>query len=160
MDFKNRIRVGVIGGAAPEARYREIAYEVGRLIAEKGAILVCGGLGGVMEAAARGARQAGGLTLGILPGGSPKDANPHIDIAVATGMGYSRNNLVVMNSDALIAVDGSFGTLSEIAYGRVHEKTVVGIGTWDIEGVIPVETAEEAVEQAFKEFFPLLSGRW
>ena len=65
-----------------------------------------------------------------------------------------------MNSDALIAVDGSFGTLSEIAYGRVHEKTVVGIGTWDIEGVIPVETAEEAVEQAFKEFFPLLSGRW
>jgi uncharacterized protein (TIGR00725 family) len=157
MNLKNRIRVGVIGGAVPEARFRELAYEVGRLIAEKGALLVCGGLGGVMEASARGAKQAGGTTVGILPGGSPKDANPHIDIAVATGMGYSRNNLVVMNSDALIAVDGSFGTLSEIAYGRVHEKAIVGIGTWDIEGVIQVETAEEAVEHAFRGFFPLIS---
>lgn len=156
MDFKHRIRIGVIGGAAPEARFREIAVRVGRLIAEKGAILVCGGLGGVMEAAARGAKQAGGLTVGILPGNSPKEANPHIDIAVATGMGYSRNNLVIMNADALIAVDGSFGTLSEIAYGRVHEKTIVGIGTWDIEGVTAVETAEEAVERVFKELFPLL----
>ncbi len=157
MDFKNRIRVGVIGGAAPEARFRAIAREVGRLIAEKGAILVCGGLGGVMEAAARGAKQAGGLTVGILPGGSPKEANPHIDIAVATGMGYSRNNLVVMNSHVLIAVDGSFGTLSEIAYARVHEKTVVGLGTWEIEGVVQVQSPEQAVELALKEFFPLLS---
>jgi uncharacterized protein (TIGR00725 family) len=157
MDFKQRIRIGVIGGAAPEARFREIAYEVGRLIAEKGAILVCGGLGGVMEAAARGAKQAGGLTVGILPGGSPQDANPYIDIAVATGMGYSRNNLVVMNSDTLIAVDGSFGTLSEIAYARVHGKKIVGIGTWEIEGVVQVQSPEQAVEQALKEFFPLLS---
>lgn len=157
MDYKNRIRVGVIGGAAPESRFRAIAREVGRLIAEKGAILVCGGLGGVMEAAARGAKQAGGLTIGILPGGSPKEANPHIDIAVATGMGYSRNNLVVMNSHVLIAVDGSFGTLSEIAYARVHEKTVVGLGTWEIEGVVQVQSPEQAVELALKEFFPLLS---
>jgi len=110
-----------------------------------------------MEAAARGAKQAGGLTVGILPGGSPKEANPHIDIAVATGMGYSRNNLVVMNSHVLIAVDGSFGTLSEIAYARVHEKTVVGLGTWEIEGVVQVQSPEQAVELALKEFFPLLS---
>jgi len=157
MDFKNRIRVGVIGGAAPEARFRAIAHEVGRLIAEKGAILVCGGLGGVMEAAARGAKQAGGLTVGILPGGSPKEANPHIDIAVATGMGYSRNNLVVMNSHVLIAVDGSFGTLSEIAYARVHEKTIVGLGTWEIEGVVQAQSPEQAVDMALKQFFPLLS---
>ncbi len=156
MDLRKRIRVGVIGGAAPEARFREMAFEVGRLIAEKEAILVCGGLGGVMDSAARGAKQAGGMTVGILPGGSPKDANPHIDIAVATGMGYSRNNLVVMNSDVLIAVNGSFGTLSEIAYARVHEKKVVGLGTWEIEGVVQVESPQQAVDQAFKEFFPLL----
>lgn len=156
MNWSQKIRVGVIGGAAPEARYRDIAFEVGRCIAAKGAILVCGGLSGVMEAAARGAKQEGGLTVGILPGTSPKDANPYIDIAVATGMGYSRNNLVVMNSDVLIAVNGSYGTLSEIAYGRVHEKTTVGIGTWEIAGVIPAETAAEAVDLALKEFYPLL----
>ncbi len=119
MDLRKRIRVGVIGGAAPEARFREMAFEVGRLIAEKEAILVCGGLGGVMDSAARGAKQAGGMTVGILPGGSPKDANPHIDIAVATGMGYSRNNLVVMNSDVLIAVNGSFS-------GRLQDPGISG----------------------------------
>ncbi len=156
MEFKDRIRVGVVGGAMPEARFRDIAREVGRLIAEKGAILVCGGLSGVMEAAAWGAKQAGGLTVGILPGNSPVEANKYIDIAVATGMGYSRNNLVVMNSDVLIAVDGQFGTLSEIAYARVHGKKVVGIGTWDIEGVIRVQNALEAVDRALEDFYPLI----
>lgn len=156
MDFKDKIRVGVIGGAAPAAKYRDIAGNVGRIIAEKGAILVCGGLSGVMEAAARGAKRAGGLTIGILPGDSPQDANAYIDIAIATGMGYSRNNLVVMNSDVLIAVDGSFGTLSEIAYGQVQKKKVVGIGTWDIQGVVQVDLPEEAVDLALKDFFPLL----
>jgi uncharacterized protein (TIGR00725 family) len=156
MDFRGRIRIGVIGGAAPEAGFKKTALEVGRRIAEKGAVLVCGGLSGIMEAAARGAKQAGGLTVGILPGDSPKDANPYIDVALATGMGYSRNRLVVINSDVLIAVDGSFGTLTEIAYGRVHGKKVVGIGTWDIEGVIRAETAEQAVDLAFADFFPLL----
>jgi uncharacterized protein (TIGR00725 family) len=148
--------VGVIGGAMPDPGFLDIAYDVGRLVADKGAILVCGGLSGVMEAAARGAKRAGGLTVGILPGNSPADANAHIDIAVATGMGYSRNNLVVMNSDVLIAVDGQFGTLSEIAYARVHDKKVVGIGTWDIEGVIQVENAQEAVDRALEEFYPLI----
>jgi uncharacterized protein (TIGR00725 family) len=157
MDIRNKIRIGVIGGASPEPEYRQIAFELGKRIGEKGAVLVCGGLGGVMEAAARGAKQNGGLTVGILPGNSRRDANPHIDIPVATGMGYSRNSLVAMNADVLVAVDGEFGTLSEIAYGQIYGKKVIGIGTWDIKGVIKAETAEQAVELALKDYFPLTS---
>jgi uncharacterized protein (TIGR00725 family) len=156
MDIQKKLRIGVIGGARPEAKYRKLAQEVGRLIAEKGAILVCGGLSGVMEAAARGVRQAGGFSLGILPGNSPLDANPYIDMAVATGMGFSRNHLVVMNSDVLIAIDGEFGTLSEIAYARVYGKKILGLGTWDIEGVTQVETPAEAVDLALQDYFPLV----
>jgi uncharacterized protein (TIGR00725 family) len=156
MEFRQKIRIGVIGGAKPEEKFLKIAYAVGQLIAKKGAILVCGGLGGVMEAAARGAKKSGGLSVGILPGNFPKDANRYIDIPIATGMGYSRNSLVVMNADVLIAIDGEYGTLSEIAYGCVHEKKIFGIGTWDIEGVIPVETAEQAVDKALEVFFPLV----
>ena len=155
-DYRNRIRIGVIGGAQPEPKYRKMAKEVGRLLAEKGAVLVCGGLSGIMEAAARGAKEAGGFSIGILPGNSPKDANPCIDIALATGMGFSRNHLVVLNSDVLIAIDGEYGTLSEIAYACVYKKKVIGIGTWSIEGIIPAETAEQAVDLALKDFFPLL----
>jgi uncharacterized protein (TIGR00725 family) len=155
-DYRDKIRVGVIGGARPEAKFRKIAFEAGRLIAEKGAILICGGLSGVMEAAARGAKKSGGLCVGILPGNSRKDANPYIDIAIATGMGYSRNHLVVMNADVLIAIDGEYGTLSEIAYGCVHGKKIIGIGTWDIEGVQSVDNPEEAVDMALKDFFPLI----
>lgn len=155
-EYREKIRVGVIGGARPESKFRKIAFEVGQLIAEKGAILICGGLSGVMEAAARGAKKSGGLCVGILPGNSIKDANPYIDISIATGMGYSRNHLVVMNADVLIAIDGEYGTLSEIAYSRVYDKKVIGIGTWDIEGVISVESAEEAVDKALEDFFPLV----
>jgi len=155
-EYRDKIRVGVIGGARPESKFQKIAFEVGQLIAEKGAILICGGLSGVMEAAARGAKKAEGLSVGILPGNTSKDANPYIDIAIATGMGYSRNHLVVMNADVLIAIDGEYGTLSEIAYGCVHGKKIIGIGTWDIEGIIPVDTAEEAVDKALEDFFPLI----
>lgn len=151
MDYRKKIRIGVIGGNKPEKHFRQIAIEVGRLIAEKGAILVCGGLGGVMEAASYGAKKAGGLTLGILPGNNPSEANPHIDIAIATGMGYSRNSLVAMNSDVLIAIDGEYGTLTEIAYGLIYGKKIIGLGTWEIKGIIPAETAEEAVALAFSE---------
>jgi len=157
MNKQKKLRIGVIGGATPDSKFRQIAQEVGRLIAEKGAILVCGGLSGVMEAAARGAKKGGGLTIGILPGISLQDANPYIDIPIATGIGYGRNSLVAMNADVLIAVDGQFGTLTEIAYGNIYQKRVIGIGTWDIEGVVQVETAEEAIEEALKEFYPLTS---
>ena len=150
MELKKKIRVGVIGGSKPGTESLQIAFKVGKLIAEKGAILICGGLGGVMEAASRGAKQAGGLTVGILPGNSRHEANLHIDIAIATGLGYSRNSLVAMNSDVLIAIDGEYGTLTEIAYGCIYGKKIIGLGTWDIEGVIKASSAEEAVELALK----------
>ncbi len=155
--INKKIRIGIIGGAKPNEESRTLAFTVGQLIAEKGAIVVCGGLGGVMEAASRGAKQAGGLTIGILPGNSPGDANPYIDIPIATGLGYSRNSLVAMNSDILIAIDGQYGTLTEIAYGCIYRKKVIGLGTWDIEGVIEAKSAEEAVNLAFKDYFPLTS---
>ena len=150
MNYRQSIRVGVIGGASPRPEFLDKAKKIGRLIAEKGALLVCGGLSGVMEAAARGVSEAGGLSIGILPGGSIRDANPYIDVPVATAMGYSRNMLVVINSDVLIAVDGEYGTLSEIAYGRVYGKRIIGIGTWDIPGIIKAETPEEAVRLALE----------
>jgi len=149
-EWRKKIRVGIIGGARASGKSLEAANRVGRLIAGKGAILVCGGLGGVMEAAARGAEEEGGLTVGILPGNKPSDANPHIDIPIATCMGYSRNSLVAMNSDVLIAVDGEYGTLSEIAFGCIFGKKVIGLGTWDIPGVTPAQTPEEAVDLALK----------
>jgi len=155
--INKKIRIGIIGGAKPDKKSRALAFTVGQLIAEKGAIVVCGGLSGVMEAASKGAKQAGGLTIGILPGNSPGDANPYIDIPIATGMGYSRNSLVAMNSDILIAIDGQYGTLTEIAYGNIYRKKVIGLGTWDIEGVIEAKSAEEAVNLAFKDYFPLTS---
>lgn len=147
-DIRKRPRIGVIGGARPDMASLEAAARVGELIAKAGAILICGGLGGVMEAAALGARKEGGLTIGILPGGSTAEANPSIDIPVATGIGYARNAIVALNADALIAIDGEYGTLSEIAYGVIYGKTVVGLGTWDIRGVIPARTPEEAVKLA------------
>jgi uncharacterized protein (TIGR00725 family) len=146
--MRQKIRVGVIGGNRPEPKWLETALEVGRLIAQGGAILVCGGLGGIMEAAARGAKKAGGTTIGILPGNSLRDANPSIDVPIATGMGYSRNSLVAMNADVLIAIDGEYGTLSEIAYGMIYGKKVIGLGTWEVKGVIPADTPEEAVRLA------------
>jgi uncharacterized protein (TIGR00725 family) len=149
-DIRKRIRIAVIGGSRPGRQALDTALEVGRLIARSGAVVVCGGLGGVMEAASRGAREEGGLVVGILPGNSPVDANPWIDIPIVTGLGYTRNALVVMNADAIIAVDGEYGTLSEIAHGLIHGKKVVGLRTWDVRGVAVAETAEEAVRLALE----------
>lgn len=149
-DIRKRLRIAVIGGGRAGRQAVETAFEVGRLIARSGAIVVCGGLGGVMEAACRGAREEGGLTIGILPGGSPADANPWVDVAIATGLGFTRNALVVMNADAVIAVDGEYGTLSEIAYGRIHGKRVVGLDTWDVKGVDGASAPDEAVRMALE----------
>lgn len=149
-DLRMRRRIAVIGGARAGRQALDAAFEVGRLIARAGAVVVCGGLGGVMEAASRGARDEGGLVVGILPGGSPADANPWVDVPVATGLGYTRNALVVMNADAVIAVDGEYGTLSEIAYGKIHGKKVVGLGTWDVKGVVAAATPDEAVRLALE----------
>lgn len=149
-ELRKKLRIGVIGGSKPGQESYSHALKIGQLIAEKGAILICGGLSGVMEAASQGARKAGGLTVGILPGNSPADANPSIDIAIATGLGYARNSLVAMNSDVIIAVNGQYGTLTEIAYGCIYGKKIIGLGTWEIEGVIRAQTPEEAVELAFQ----------
>lgn len=148
MEIRKKIRIGVIGGSSPDAEALGIAFEVGKLIAERGAILICGGLSGVMEAASRGAKEAGGLTVGILPGNNPDQANSYIDIPLATNMGHSRNSLVALNSDVLIAINGKYGTLSEIAFGCIYRKKIIGLGTWDIKGVLPAETPEEAIKLA------------
>ncbi len=149
-DIRARPRIGVIGGSRAKEAALQDAYQIGRLIGRRGGILVCGGLGGVMEAASRGAKEAGGLTLGILPGNAPQEANASIDIPVATGLGYTRNSLVALNADVLIAVDGEYGTLSEIAFGLIYGRRVIGLGTWNIPGLIAAGSFEEAVELAFK----------
>jgi uncharacterized protein (TIGR00725 family) len=147
-DIRKRTRIAVIGGSRAGRQALDTALEVGQLIARSGAVVVCGGLGGVMEAASRGAREEGCLVICILPGGSGADANHWVDIPIATGLGYTRNSLVVMNADAVIAVDGEYGTLSEIAYGLILGKKVVGLGTWEVKGVTVAATPEEAVRLA------------
>jgi uncharacterized protein (TIGR00725 family) len=140
--------LAVVGAGRATAEQAEAAEEVGRLVGEAGAVLVCGGLGGVMEAACRGARGAGGATLGILPGTDRADANAYVDVAVPTGLGEARNALVVRAADALIAIDGEYGTLSEIALALKGGKPVVGLDTWGIDGVVTASTPAEAVAQA------------
>jgi uncharacterized protein (TIGR00725 family) len=140
--------VGVVGPGHASAEEAGTAEAVGRLLAERGAVVICGGLGGVMEAACRGAREAGGTTVGILPGTDRAAANAFVDVAVATGLGEARNALVVRASDALIAVGGAYGTLSEIALALKTGKRVVGIGSWEIDGVEPASGPRQAVEAA------------
>jgi uncharacterized protein (TIGR00725 family) len=134
----------VVGpGDATDAQ-RAVAEEVGKLLAEAGAIVVTGGRTGVMEAASKGAREAGGVTLGILPGADRRQANPWVAVAVPTGMGEARNALVARAADAVIAVGGAWGTLSEIALARKAGKPVVGVDSWDLDEVERVDTAAEA----------------
>ena len=139
------MNIAVIGGHSCSKEIARIAEEAGKGIAELGATLICGGLGGVMEASCKGAKSAGGKTIGILPGHDKKEANPYVDIPIATGLGYMRNNLVVKNADMVIAIDGKEGTLSEIAFALQMKKPILGLDTWDIPGVIKVKNAQEAI---------------
>ncbi len=149
--------ISVIGSSVTtEEEYRN-ALEVGREIAKRGAALVCGGLTGVMEAAAKGAKEAGGLTIGFIPGEDPSSANPYIDIVIPTGFGVARNVLVASTGQAVIAIGGKVGTLSEIAIAFVRKKPVIGLGTWQLEKermeageIISAKTPKEAVEKAFR----------
>jgi uncharacterized protein (TIGR00725 family) len=133
-----------------------MAYKVGKNVAREGAALVCGGLSGVMEAACRGAKEAGGLTIGILPSADEETANKWVDIRIPTGLGYARNALVVLSSHAVIAIDGAEGTLSEIGYAITFNKPLIGLNTWQINPYeeIPTpliqytDTPEKAVETA------------
>lgn len=142
------MRVSVIGGSAVTQAEYEQARQVGAILGERGHGVVCGGLGGVMEAACRGAREAGGHTIGILPGESREAANEYVETPIATGLGNARNPLVVLNGDAAIAIDGHAGTLSEIALARDYGRPVAGLDTHRVEGlgVEAVETPRAAVE--------------
>ncbi len=142
--------IAVIGGRRTEKALLSEAEEAGRLIARRGATLVCGGLGGVMEAASKGAKSEGGLTVGILPHNESKEANLYVDIPEATGVGIGRNVIIARTADALIAVGGEYGTLSEIAFALQMGKPIVGIKTWDIKGVIHAENAVDAVNKVFE----------
>ncbi|MFB6266511.1 MAG: TIGR00725 family protein [Halodesulfurarchaeum sp.] len=139
------MRVSVIGGSRVTDAEYEVAEELGRTLGERGHDVVCGGLTGVMEAVAAGMADTGGRAIGILPGTDIGQANPNIDIPVATGMGSARNVLVVLNGEAAIAVDGGTGTLSEIAHALDMGRPVAGLGTHDIEGVEAVNSPQAAV---------------
>jgi len=143
-------RIGVIGAGLCDDRIYELAYTVGQMVADRGAILYCGGLGGVMEASAKGACSKGGLTVGIIPGVKASEANDYIKIPIVTGMGHARNVILVRSCEALIAISGSHGTLSEIALALKMWQPVIGLHTWkDIPEVHYVDTAKDAVAKAF-----------
>jgi uncharacterized protein (TIGR00725 family) len=145
--------VAVIGAAVCSPAQAEVAETVGRVLAEGGATLLCGGRGGVMEAACRGARSVGGLTVGILPGDNPETANPYVDIAIATGLGEARNAIVARTAQAVVAIGGRYGTLSEIAFALKRGLPVVGLNTWKLvlpEGdfLVPIVYVDDPVEVA------------
>jgi uncharacterized protein (TIGR00725 family) len=140
--------VAVVGAGEAGEGLAALAEEVGRELAARGAVVVCGGLGGVMAAACRGARAGGATTVGILPGADRAAANPWVDVALATGLGEARNALVVRAADALVAVGGGHGTLSEIALALKAGTPVVGLDTWEIPGVAAASSAAEGVEAA------------
>jgi len=146
------IQIGVIGSSRCDERLYRIAMRVGELLAERGCVVVNGGLGGVMEASAKGAKLKGGLVVGILPTDSKEHANPYIDIAIVTNMGHARNMIIAHSSDALIAIGGEYGTISEMAIALKIGKKVVAIEPSVIlPGVKVVNTPEEAVEEALKD---------
>lgn len=157
MPMSNKKLIAVIGGRQPVAEDARLAEEVGRELGKRGAILVCGGMGGVMEAACRGAQSQGGLTIGILPGETRQTANPCVDIPIVTGMGSGRNVIVARSAQAIIAIGGSYGTLTEIGYALQNNIPVVGLNTWSLsrEGVadssiIVAKSAKDAVEIALE----------
>ncbi|MCD4780209.1 MAG: TIGR00725 family protein [Candidatus Omnitrophica bacterium] len=135
--------VSVIGGHNCNEDVGGLAEKVGKIIAEAGCVLVCGGLGGVMEAASRGARSAGGLTIGLLPGKDKQEANPYIDIALPTSIGFARNVMVACSADIIVALPGSHGTLCEISYGLVYKRPVIDLGNWNRTGMIAIDSIED-----------------
>jgi uncharacterized protein (TIGR00725 family) len=144
------VYVAVVGASDAAPEQLEQALAAGRRLAELGAVVVTGGRGGVMEAACRGAKEAGGRTLGILPGLDRTDANAFVDVAIPTGLGDMRNALVVRAADAIVAIGGAWGTLSEIAFARVEGKPVFGVGSWELgrDGVTATADGAEAADRA------------
>lgn len=153
--------VAVCGPARATKQEESLAEEIGRLLAERGVVVVSGGLTGVMEASCRGAKSAGGTTLAFLPGTDRREANDFVDLSIPTGMGEMRNMLIVRASDAIIAVAGEFGTLSEVAFALKVEVPVVGLGTWElskagerVDAFESAQTPEEAVDKALRAASP------
>lgn len=158
------IHVAIVGATAADPLTRRTAQAVGRGLARRGAVLVCGGLGGVMEAACKGAHDEGGATIGILPGDDRSDANPFVDVSVPTGLGEGRNALVVRAADAVVAVGGGYGTLSEIALALRAGKPVIGVRTWSVTfpghpGDDPVERLEDPDEAAARAVVMAMAAR-
>lgn len=147
--------IAVIGDSSCPPQEAKLAETVGELLAQQGATVICGGLGGVMEAACRGAKSKGGLTVGILPGQDSGAANPWVDVPVVTGIGEARNVVVVKSAQAVIAIGGSYGTLSEIAHALKSGIPVIGLNTWSLsrngekdDSIVTVQSAVEAVDKA------------
>jgi uncharacterized protein (TIGR00725 family) len=143
--------IGVIGRGAASASILELAHKVGQKIARRGLVMICGGLGGVMQAAAQGAWEAGGVTIGILPGADRSPANPFLTYSLVTNLGHARNMVIAHSADGLIAVDGSYGTISEAAIGLKLGKPVVGLATsWHLEGMQRAISPQVAVDLIFQ----------
>lgn len=155
--MSQKITISVIGGHKINDKVEYIAHELGKIIARVDAVLVCGGLDGVMKVAAQGAKEAGGLTIGLLPGREKSDANPFIDIALPTSIGYARNAMVACSADIVVALPGSHGTLSEICYALVYGRPVIDLGNWNREGMIKVKDVKEA-EKRIKELVGKISA--
>ena len=141
---KQRITISVIGGHEIDSEVEQLAHKIGQIIARVDAILICGGLYGAMEAACKGAQEAGGITIGILPGRDKCDANPYVDIVLPTSIGFARNMIVACSADIIVALPGSHGTNTEICYGLVYKRPVIDLGNWNIEGMIPAKDIDEA----------------
>jgi uncharacterized protein (TIGR00725 family) len=139
-----RITISVIGGSKATSKTVRLAEQVGQMIGELDCVLVCGGLMGVMEAAARGAKKSGGLTVGLLPGNHKHHANDHIDIALPTSIGFARNAIVACSADIVVALPGSHGTNSEICYAIVYDRPVINLGGWKVPGMINAKNVEDA----------------
>jgi uncharacterized protein (TIGR00725 family) len=151
----HKMIIGVIGDSSCSPEEAKLAESVGELLAQRSATIVCGGLGGVMEAVCHGAKSKGGLTIGILPGKNSSTANPWVDIPVVTDLGEARNVVVAKSAQAIIAIGGGYGTLSEIAYALKSNIPVIGLNTWSLsrkeredDSIIRVQSAIEAVDKA------------
>ncbi|MFX0103431.1 MAG: TIGR00725 family protein [Candidatus Hodarchaeota archaeon] len=161
---KKKPIIGICGGHDATPEYLEVAEEVGKLVAEEGWYLICGGLTGVMDAACKGASSSGGFTIGVLPGGDVTTANDHVKLPIATGVGYARNSIIILTADAIIAIDGAEGTLSEMCYSIVHEKPTIVVSLEDepvdmggirvdkqnSSGLTVVKNAEDAIKEVKK----------
>ncbi len=146
-----QVKVAVIGGRKSDEKDIDNAYQIGKLIAENHAILICGGRSGIMEAACKGAFEAGGMTVGILPGSDESDANEWVKLVIPTGIGLARNSIITCACDGAIAIGGKYGTLSEIAYCFQFDKPVCSLNSWPVEGLKQVSSPKEAIDYILKE---------